>query len=129
LDRLREALQQTAAVSMAQGQYDGEIRTSAVHELALPDVIVRIMWRLFDYAALAGQGDAGFDDMVDGIISGNVRSEKPSSQDVNITSPSWDDCSGFGNLPQNNDWLLFGMPWTAYYPDDGDLPSHLTQDI
>jgi hypothetical protein len=127
LDRLREVLKRTTSAPLAEDDYDGEVRTKAMHDIAMPEVIVRIMWRLFDYEALSNRSHPDVDAMCDPANPGVARIEEPLHEDTNLDNGAfaWDNLAGFDDQFQANEWQLFGMPWAAYDPDDPSLPSQL----
>lgn len=112
---------------LAEDEYDGEVRVKAMSDVAIPEVIVRIMRRLFDYEALSSQFQPEID-MIDDLVSSNARRVGESSDEaVRIEDGGivWDELPVFDDQSQENEWLLFGIPWTAYCSGDPTLPTQL----
>lgn len=113
---------------LVEDQYDGEVRTKAMNEIVMREVIVQIMRRLFDYEALSSQCGPELD-LINDLVNLNANSVgEPLHEAISINGGDivWDDLPGFDDQSQENEWLLFGMPWTAYWSEDSILPVHFT---
>lgn len=84
------------------------------------------MWSLFDYAVVSSRQGAqpataaspvDYSMTLDPVVD---TAEGPSTadNDVNI----WGEMPDFDHLMgMENEWLLFGKPWTAYFPTQAEL--------
>lgn len=129
LDNLHANLKQGPALDLAEDDYDGRVRASKVDDIVMPEGIARIMWNLFDYAAISSRQQAQpsaavstvDDNAIFALASGATDVAPSTAGNDDIT---WDDMPDFDNLwAMENEWLLFGKPWTAYFPSPSEVQS------
>lgn len=114
LDRLHRRLKGGSTMSYDDDEYDGRVQAAEPRKVTVSKEDAKLMWTLFDYAK----------------VSSGARGLRPDPMpELTPEQPPFDadpaiaiEVSGADALPAmdvfqiDDDWALFGEPWTAYFP-------------
>lgn len=140
LERLRVRLQSRQSIHYVHDDYDGAQPAGGIKNVALSENDVQLMWVFFDYVSISGEKykeatSSAFQDTereshirerlgqranvgmglndTDAVNQAVESASSHSNLEVDMQSLQTDSVGSF-----MDNWSLFGIPWTSYYPPD-----------
>ena len=140
LDELDVRLRRRQTISHVQDNYDGAVPLGGIQDVPVQSEDIELMWKVFDYGSVSSDQDGPppasairnidqSSSQLEQSLSSNLVASQlnncstlaPSYQYTNSTStetfPEQLEDFDFG-VAFADDWLLFGKPWSAYFPQD-----------
>lgn len=125
LESIEHRLHSRQSLHYVQDDYDGAQPMSGLRSVVLDESDVQLMWALFDYPATFVTDNDPNEDTSTSI--GPSAIPNTSAEDHLVTQDAVEDVNWTASASKSqpefpepfvNDWSLFGVPWTSYYPSE-----------